>query len=123
MARPSVHVMLVRPYTDYYLPVEADAVWFEHDGHAFEASCIQGDRGCETWIAGYDLVGPITVSAAHCEDIVSETVVVEPTEDGCHAQTQFMLLEMSTRGCMTGSEPHPPPPPPPWPLSVTAASG
>ena len=113
MARPSVHAMVVRRYTDYYLPVDVDAVWFEHDGHTFEARCMQGDRGCEAWLAGYDLLGPITVSTEHCEDVVSKTVVVEPTEDGCHAQTQFMLLEVSTRGCLTGTVPHPPPPTPP----------
>lgn len=123
MARPSVHAMVVRRYTDYYLPVDVDAVWFEHDGHAFEARCIQGNRGCEAWIAGYDLLGPITVSTEHCEEVVSETVVVEPTSDGCHAQTQFMLLEVSTRECMTGTEPHPPPPTPPTrPGALTTVS-
>lgn len=121
MARPSVYVKVMRRFTDYYVPVDVDTVWFEHDGHTFEANCVLGDRGCETWLAGYDLVGPIVVSTEHCEDVVSETVVVEPTADGCHADTQFMMLEVSTRGCLTSNDPpSPPPAPPPWPTTLVA---
>jgi len=118
MARPSVHALVVRQYTDYFLPVDVDAVWFEHDGNTFEARCIEGPNGCEAWIAGYDLVGPITVSTEHCDEVVSETVVVESTEDGCHAQTQFMMLEVDTRGCLTATNPPQPPPPPSTPTTM-----
>lgn len=125
MARPSVYVKVVRRFTDYYVPVDVDAVWFEHDGQTSEALCVLGDRGCETWLAGYDLLGPIVVSTEHCGDVVSETVVVEPTADGCHADTRFMMLEVSTRGCLTSNDPPPSPPPPsppPWPTALVDRS-
>jgi hypothetical protein len=114
MARPSVYAMFVERYTDYYLPVDVDTVWYEHDGNTYEAYCIEGPNGCTAWIAGFELTGPITVSAEHCEDVVTETVVVGSTADGCHVETQHMIIEVPTRGCLTAVAPREPPPPT-WP--------
>lgn len=121
MARPSVYATFVRRYADYYLPVVVDTVWYEHGGEAHEAHCVEGPNGCEAWIAGYELTGPITVSGEHCEDVVSHTAVVEPTADGCHVETQTMIIEVLTRGCLTQTNPPGPPPPPPWPQQLRAS--
>jgi hypothetical protein len=122
MARPSVHATFVRRYTDYYLPVVVDTVWYEHGGDVHEAHCIEGQSGCESWIAGYELTGPITVSAEHCEEVVSNTAVVELTSDGCHVETQTMIIEVPTRGCLTQTTPPGPPPLPPWPQQLRATA-
>jgi hypothetical protein len=122
MARPSVHVYVAKRFEDYFAPVDVDAVWFEHEGHTFEARCLQGDDGCIAWIAGYELEGPITVSTEYCETVVGETVKVDRLPDGCHVQTQYMTLEVSTRGCLTSEdEAADPPPVPGGPWSLTTA--
>lgn len=119
-ARPSVHVAPVRRLDDYFTAVEVDAVWFQHDGQTHEALCITTDTGCiGAWIAGYELEGPITVFTEYCDTVVSQTVEVGRTADDCHVQTEFMLLEVSTAGCLTAPEPSGPPPPPPGPWTLT----
>ncbi len=116
--RPSVHVVPVKQAGDLYMPVGVDMVWFTHDGVTQEARCIHDDDGCsEAWVGGYDLVGPIKVSTEYCDTMVSQSVKVHPTEDGCHAQTEFILLEVSTLGCLTDRIPSDDPrPPSDWPL-------
>ena len=121
MARPSVHATFVRRYTDYYLPVVVDAVWYEHGGDLHEAQCVEGQSGCAAWIAGYELTGPITVSAEHCDEVVSRTVVVESTADGCHVETHTMIIEVPARGSQTQTRPPEPPPPPPWPTRLVGS--
>jgi hypothetical protein len=120
MAHPSVHVVVAKRYEDYFVPVDVDAVWFQYAGHTFEARCLQGDQGCYAWIAGYELEGPITVSTEHCDTVVSETVTVHSLPDGCHVQTEYMVLEVSTLGCLATEQEDPPPPPPPRPWNLTS---
>ncbi len=115
IARPSVHVVPVLHNDDYMLPVEVESVWFTHDGQTHEARCIHDGEECTSmWVAGYELDGPITVGTEYCDTTVEKTVVVERTPDGCHVETQFMLLEVSTRGCLTDRDEPGAPPPPPW---------
>lgn len=117
MARPSVQVVPVRKYDDFFMPVEVEMVLFEHEGQTHEARCVWGDDGCSNvWIAGYELTGPIKVSTQWCETEVSQTVEVGLTDDECHAKTEYVLLEVSTRGCLTAAEPDRAPPGPgdPW---------
>jgi hypothetical protein len=123
MAHPSVHVVVAKRYDDYWAPVDVDRVWFEYAGRTFEARCLRGDDGCTAWIAGYELEGPITVSTEYCETVVSQKVEVEKIPDSCHVQTEYMMLEVSTRGCLTAEEQEADPPPPPqWPWDLTSAS-
>lgn len=122
MAHPSVHVVVAKRYDDYFAPVDVDMVWFESHGRTFEARCLQGDDGkCMAWMAGYELEGPITVSTEHCDTVVSKTVDVQQIPDSCHVRTEYMMLEVSTRGCLT-AEQEDPPPPPQWPWDLTSAS-
>lgn len=121
-AHASVHVLVARRFDDYYMPVDVDMVWFEHEGQTHEARCLQdGSGGCMAWIAGYELPGAITVSTEHCDTVVSETAIVSMIPDSCHVQTEYMMLDVSTRGCLTGEQQHaepPPPPQPPWDLTT-----
>jgi hypothetical protein len=123
-AHPSVHVVVAKRYDDHFAPVDVDTVWFETHGRTFEARCVRGDDGdCIAWMAGYEVEGPITVSTEYCETVVSETVDVQRIPDSCHVRTEYMVLEVNTRGCLTaaGMEADPPPPPR-WPWDLTSPS-
>jgi hypothetical protein len=105
VARPSVYVLPARRVGDMVRVVAVDMVWFEHEGRTYEARCIESDAGCTSWIAGFELEGEITVSAKYCDTLVSETVYVERTPDGCHVATEYVLLEVSTLGCLMDQTP------------------
>lgn len=121
-AHPSVHVVPVVRHQDYYMPAEVDMVWFEHHDQTFEARCIQDEDGdCTAWLAGYEMSGPITVSTEYCDALVSETIEVEVIPGACHVETEYMLLEVSTRGCLTTEQPEPPEPAR-WPWDLTTAN-
>ena len=123
-ARPSVHVVPVRRF-DYYNQVDdVDSLWFVHAGKTHEARCLDSEGTCSgTWIAGYELEGRIEVSTEYCDKVVSKSVEVGRTEDGCHVETEFMLLEVDTTGCLTGQTPPTPPPVGPWSLVNRLANG
>jgi hypothetical protein len=123
-AHPSVHVVPVVQHDDYFMPAEVDMVWFEHNEQTFEARCIQDEDGdCMAWLAGYEISGPITVSTEYCDNVVSETIEVEVIPGACHVSTEYLLLEVSTRGCLTTEQPEPPEPARwPWDLTTVGAS-
>ncbi|MCA9708449.1 MAG: hypothetical protein KDK70_21545 [Myxococcales bacterium] len=117
-SRPSVHVVPARRFDDTYQVVDVDAVWFQHGGQTFEARCVTDDGRClGAWMAGYELEGRIEVSTEFCDTVVSQAIEVGRTADGCHVQTEYMLLEVSTTGCLTAEQPDVAPPPPPGPAS------
>jgi hypothetical protein len=109
-ARPSVFVYVAREYDDYLEAVPVDRVWYEHEGRVAEATCaavdVDADEGCSVWIAGWEMEGRFRISTTWCDTVVSETVSVEMTDDGCHVKSEFVVLPVSTRGCVT-SEPAP----------------
>lgn len=112
-ARPSVHVVPARRLDDTYQAVDVDAVWFQHEGKTDEARCITDDGQClGAWVAGYELEGPIEVSTEYCDTVVSQVVEVDRSDDGCHVQTAFVLLEVNTTGCLAAATPAPDPPGP-----------
>jgi hypothetical protein len=59
-----------------------------------------------------DLDGVFTVWTEYCGVEVEETVTVELDEVSCHAQTQFVTLDVETRGCLATPQDDPPPPRP-----------
>ena len=121
-ANPSVQVFPVLRHDDYYTPVDVDMVWYVHDGQTYEANCLETGHGCAAWLAGYELAGPITVFTEYCDTLVTQTVDVQPIPDTCHVRTEYMLLEVSTRGCMAADtqDPPEPPPDPGWPYDLVA---
>lgn len=120
-AHPSVHVVPVVGYDDYFMPADVDMVWFEHNDQTFEARCIQDEDGdCVAWLAGYEISGPITISTEYCDTVVSETIEVVVEPGACHVDTEYLLLEVSTRGCLATEQPEPPDPVRwPWDLLAT----
>lgn len=119
LAHPSVVVMVAKKYDDYYAKVPVDDVWFSHMGETYEARCMENGQGeCDLWFAGYDLAGPITVSTEYCDTVVSDSVKVDMEPNSCHVATEYMILEVSTLGCLTDQLPDAKPPRPgiggPW---------
>lgn len=130
MARPSVFVYVARQYDDYLAPAPVKELRWTHEGPATgpraklggPGYCLEGNAedGCSTWTAGWEVAGNISVSTEWCDTIVSETVTVPMTEDGCHVETQFVTLLVSTKGCIAGEEPPAPPTPPQGPKDLKA---
>jgi hypothetical protein len=115
MARPSVVLSVAKRYDDYFQTVDVGAVWYEWDGRTFEAACIpDGDGGCTAWIAGWERPGRIQVSTEYCDAVVDTEVRVPLTEDGCHVQTQYVILPVAELGCLA-TEPADAPDPDPYP--------
>lgn len=101
MSRPSVYVVPSFRQGDAFRVVDVEAVWYEHEGRTSEARCVQGDAGCMAWLAGNELEGEIVVSTEHCDTVVSKAVSVGMTEDDCHVETEYLMLDLSTLGCLT----------------------
>ncbi len=101
VARASIYFAPVRVYDDFWEAVEVDAVWYEHEGQTYEATCLpEPDGDCLAWAAGWEQQGEITVWTEYCDEIVETTETVPIDEDGCHVQTQYVLQPVSTRGCL-----------------------
>ena len=113
MAHPSVHLMVVKQFDDYFQAVDVDAVWYEWEGKTYEATCVpDGNDGCRAWLAGWEKEGEVTVSTEYCDVVVDEMVDVPITADGCHVDTQYSFLVVNTRGCMADTVPDKPKPKP-----------
>lgn len=60
---------------------------------------------CSKFVAGREQVGTFRVAAEVCEKVVTKSVDVAKTEDGCHVATKGVVLEADTSGC--GAAPPP----------------
>jgi hypothetical protein len=115
MARPSVYLGVAKQYDDSFQPVDVDAVWYEWRGRTFEATCVrESDGTCEAWIAGWERPGRIAISTEYCDTVVDVDVDVPMTEDGCHVETQYIIMPVKELGCLA-TEPEDPPDPDPHP--------
>jgi hypothetical protein len=115
VAAPSAIVTVAQDGGDVLIPVPAAEVWFSTDRRRQPAYCIDPTAdggGCSTWVAGWELDGPMTVGTEWCEREVEKSFRVEKTEDGCHVQTRFVSLLVDGTGCLQ-AKPQPPVPPPP----------
>lgn len=59
----------------------------------------------------------------YCDTVVSETVQVPMDPTGCHVDTQYVVLPVSTRGCLTDTQEEPPEPEPRWPAATEVEYG
>jgi hypothetical protein len=57
------------------------------------------DEDCTEWVAGYETEGLFIVTAEVCGRTVQGRVNVELTEDGCHVETEHLVLEADTMNC------------------------
>ena len=114
-AYPAVFVSVVQRYDDFYATVPVENVKWKWRDETYDARCLSapGSDECYAWVAGYETPGEIEVSTEWCDVEVSDIVHVGLTEDECHVKTEYLMLEVSTRGCMAGTEP-PPKPSTPW---------
>jgi hypothetical protein len=104
VARASVYFVPVRVQDDFSLSVEVDAVWYEHEGQTYEATCLpERDGSCLAWVAGWEREGEIRVWTDYCEVVVETVRTVPIDETGCHVETQYVLQPVSTRGCLVSS--------------------
>ena len=112
MAHPSVHVFVVDQQQDVLQHIDVDQVWWSTPGaERQDARCIHDATGkCAGWLAGFEVTGEIEVGTTWCEREVSDKAFVELDPQGCHVQTEYMLLEVETNGCLTNEPPLPIPP-------------
>ncbi len=57
------------------------------------------DEDCTEWIAGYETEGLFVITAEVCGRTVQGRANVEMTEDGCHVDTEYLVLEADTLNC------------------------
>jgi hypothetical protein len=62
-----------------------------------QAHCANED--CSLWAVGYEVSGEIVINASACGDTGSATVSVGMTEDGCHVDTQHVMIEVDGDRC------------------------
>jgi hypothetical protein len=61
------------------------------------AECADDD--CTEWVAGYETEGLFVITAEVCGRTVEGRANVEMTEDGCHVETEHLVLEADTLNC------------------------
>ena len=64
-----------------------------------ETPAICLDEGCTRFAAGVETMGRFTVGAEACGQVVEATATVGRTEDGCHVDTQSVVLQFDASKC------------------------
>jgi hypothetical protein len=100
-ARPSVLVDVAADVDGHLVPIGADRVFFEWSGdkggREWPGTCLDAD--CTQFAAGREQEGRFQVSAEVCGSVVNASVEVEKTDDGCHVETQHVVLTANTTKC------------------------
>lgn len=106
-ARPSAIVHVVERVDDMLVPVSPkEGVWYEHEGRRFDATCLPrpGMDECVAWMAGLELDGRLHIGTEYCDRTFDTYVTVEKDEADCHVETEFVVLEVDTLGCLADGE-------------------
>jgi hypothetical protein len=100
-ARPSIIADVVADKDGRLTPVDPDRVWYFWDGdpgqRQWPGACLNEE--CSKFAAGREEVGTFRVAAEVCGNVVTESVDVVKTEDGCHVATKQVILEADLTGC------------------------
>ena len=90
-----------------------------------QAFCIADadGTGCRAWIAGFDTEGEFTVGTTYCGVEVQQTIVVEKELLACHVQTEYVVLDVETTGCLQTPTEEPADPDPSAPTEREAYGG
>lgn len=116
MAHPSAIVWTLQQFDDYQASIDVDALWYTHEDQRHKARCFDANAegtGCSIWVAGLEQAGPMTLATEYCGKEQSKEIRVDMTEDGCHVETEYVSMLLSSTGCLTGEpEPRRPPEPP-----------
>jgi hypothetical protein len=100
-ARPSVIVDVLAEQDGRLVPIRPERVfysWEEDPGtRQWPGYCMKPD--CSKFIAGWEQTGTFRVAAEVCGRVVTESVEVAKTEDGCHVDTQNVALVATELAC------------------------
>lgn len=105
-ARPSVVADVVIPNVDRLVPWKPDRVWYEWSGdkggRQIPGICLNSE--CSQFAAGREQVGHFELFAEVCGAVFSTEVEVGETEDGCHVDTESVVIQASVQSCEGGVE-------------------
>jgi hypothetical protein len=115
--RASAFVLPVTDGGDVWIPYPTEKLVYVHDGVQQEAYCAQEtDNGkCTWWVTGFGQTGRFQAFTETCGIESAVTFSVEPREDGCYPDTEFVPVFMDTHGCIRSSWPPKGNPPPSTP--------
>ncbi len=103
-SRPSVIVDVAARKGDRLWPMPADRVFFQWSGdkgnREFPGTCLNED--CSQFAAGREQAGEFTVGAEVCGNVFTESVEIGKTEDGCHVDTDRVVIVADLNGCEGG---------------------
>jgi hypothetical protein len=100
-ARYSVIVDVLGDMEGRDQPVPTERRYFkwsgDEDQRQWPGMCLNEE--CSQFAAGLEQVGRFEVGAQVCGEVVTTTVAVDKTADGCHVDTQFVTLTAGLDSC------------------------
>lgn len=116
-AHASAFVFPVTDGGDVWIPYPTENLYFMHDGTRYEGYCAQtaANGKCTWWVVGWGRTGRFQVFTETCDVESGVLFSVEPSEDGCHPDTEFVPVFVDTRGCIRSVWPPEGNPPPKTP--------
>lgn len=110
-ARYSVVVDVLGEVNGEMQPIGTDSRYFKWSGdpdqRKWPGNCLNPD--CSTFAVGLEQEGRFEIGAEVCGRVVSQTVPVDETKDGCHVDTQHIRLEADLSNCEYDPDPIKPP--------------
>jgi hypothetical protein len=98
-SRPSVLVDVFHDSDGSLIPIGTDRAFYTVGDQDREAPATCLNPECSSFAAGRELEGTINVNAEVCGSVVSASVDVGMTADGCHVDTQNVILVANTSKC------------------------
>jgi hypothetical protein len=119
--RASAFVLPVTDGGDVWLPYPTEKLIYVHEGARHLGYCAReaANGKCTMWVAGFGHTGRFQAFTETCGIESAVTFSVEPTEDGCYPDTEFVPVFVDTHGCIRSAWPPKGNPPP----STPAGSG
>jgi hypothetical protein len=107
--RPSMVIELWDPEKGTAVPIEGERVYatYNDESAAINGKCL--DDGCSIWAIGIEQDGLFNVYADVCGVESTMEVRVPKTEDECHVETQYKLMEVDSSNCKKPITAVPPP--------------
>ena len=96
-ARVSVMVTTIDEGGTHSVPADEVTYLANNSSVLQQAHCANED--CSQWAVGYEVSGDIVINANACGDTGSATVNVGMTEDGCHVETEHVMIEVDGDRC------------------------
>jgi hypothetical protein len=112
--RASAFVFPVTDGGDVWIPYPTEKLVYVHDGEQHEGYCAQeaANGKCTWWVAGFGQTGRFQAFTETCGVESAVSFSVEPREDGCYPDTEFVPVFVDTHGCIRSAWPPKGNPPP-----------